>query len=185
LRVLSACRYYVFSQFSLQDACLIPCNGNAGNETGRLLFFHVGCRIVAQHDQGVVKDNVGGHLPGACAGRHGIVVYRMEILACCIAHPALCVIDRAGQHSYVRESNIVGDHVFLAPFGLFQSEDALKIHHVRIGAVESRWLVHAMEINQQLVPGRRFCKAIQHLHYRLVVPVHEVDLESPETHLGI
>ncbi|OQB66405.1 MAG: hypothetical protein BWX93_01964 [Bacteroidetes bacterium ADurb.Bin139] len=42
-----------------------------------------------------------------------------------------------------------------------------------------------MEIYQELIPGRRFCNTIQHLHYRLVVPVHEIDLESFESHAGI
>ena len=62
---------------------------------------------------------------------------------------------------------------------------ALKVEHIGPGAVESGRLVHAVEVEDEMVLGAHGGRTVYKLGHRLVVAVHEIDFESFDAHGGI
>ena len=122
---------------------------------------------------------------GTHAHRLGIV--RTEMPSCRIVHCSLRVIYRSGALADERHQHIVERlvNVALAPFHLFTTEHALIVQDVRPSAAEARWLVGAVEIDQEAIFCRSCsCPAVERDHH-LVVPVHKINLETLDTQRGI
>ena len=105
----------------------------------------------------------------------------------CIPHGSLGVIHRTCHHSDKWNGHIICHliHIFCAPLHLLQAVDTFVIHYVRICPVKAYRLVCAVEIHHHPVfCGSLGSATVEGCHI-LVVPVHEVYLESLDTHLGI
>ena len=62
---------------------------------------------------------------------------------------------------------------------------ALVIYDVRPCPVQSGRLVGAVEINEEVIFGSHLGSTPVEIHHRLVIPVHEIHLETLHSHLGI
>ncbi len=62
---------------------------------------------------------------------------------------------------------------------------SLVIYDVRPCPVQSCRLVGAVEINEEVIFGGHLGSTSVEVHHRLVIPVHEIHLETLHSHLGI
>ena len=102
-----------------------------------------------------------------------------------IAHCTLGVVHRAGSHTDKRNSHVVCNLIdsVRAPFHLLQAMHSLIVHDVRPGPVQSGRLICAVEVYHQMIFGRHFSRTLVEINHNLVIPVHEVHLETFDAHL--
>ena len=97
------------------------------------------------------------------------------------------IIHRSCHHPDEGHRHVVGNLIDLdgRPFDLLQPVHAFEIDDVRIGPLDSRRFEYAVQVEQQLVPCGRTGGIVDEPDHLLVVPVHEIDLESLDAHFGI
>ena len=124
----------------------------------------------------------------SCTHRERIVVDRLEVPCCSIAHTARSEIHKARLHTDERESHIVEWHVFLivlCPFCFFHTEATLKIDDIGISSVNTCWFVDAVIVEHEVVLCTNLSNAVYHFHTFLVVSVEKIHLETCNSHVGI
>ncbi len=180
-------RHDVAADLPVDDGGLVEHRGQAGEETGEPRLALVARRHVGQHGERRVVDHIFGRLVAACALAHGLGVRGEPVLARAVAQGARREVDAARLHADEGEGDVVARVVILerAPFHLFHAEDTLEVEDVGVGAVETRWRVDAVQVEHEVVACATVGQPLHHLQCRLVVAVHEVDLESLDPHLGV
>ena len=177
----------IFPYLSVKGDCLVPHCRDLCYELGALLLLLVVLRRIAEHVERRFEDHIHSELVAACSLADRIHVAWLVPGVVVVPHRTLCVVHRTGSHSDVWEGHVVGQLVGsnLRPFHLLQSVHAFVVEHVRIGPVESAWLVGSVEVNELVIFRSHRSRTGVEVHHHLVVTVHEVDLPSLDTHLSI
>ena len=174
------------ADLSVQHQGLIPDRRDLGDVFRALGLLQVVGRGVAEHRERGVENDVFRQLAATGAGTHGLAVDGAVVAKGRIAHRALRVVERTGQHAQEGDGDIV-DHLLFAilqPLHLLQAVYALEVDDIGIGAVQARRLVGTMEIDHHLVLGTHLGAGGIEVDHILVVTVHEIDLEALDTHAG-
>ena len=118
-------------------------------------------------------------------GRTGI--HRLEITLRQVPHSPRCIVHIASHQTDVRESHIIKRHILLhlTPFHLFHTEHAFIIYHIRIGTIQTGWLIDTVIIQYQFIFCRLCRNTINHFHRSLVIPVKEIHLKAFDSHFSI
>ena len=176
----------VFAHLAVEYDGLIPGGGHAGDELGAFVLLKVVARTVAEHVERRLEDDVFGQLAAAGALAHGFGIDGGEAVLAGVLHGALGVVQRTGHHADEGDGDFVQDQVaVVVPLGLFQAVHAFEIEHVGVGAAQSGRLVSSVEVDKQVVFGGHGCHAVIEIDHLLVVAVHEIDLETFDTQVGI
>ncbi len=121
---------------------------------------------------------------GACAHAHGMVVARFPVGACGVGHGSWCIVDGAGHHADIWESDVVSGKVGsrFGPFYLFQAEYSFIVEDIGVCTAQAGGLVYTVIIKEESVTGACIGYAVCHLYGFLIVSVEKVDLETFDSH---
>ena len=131
--------------------------------------------------------NVSSQLMTSCTHAGRTRIHRLEITFRQISHSPRCIVHIASHQTDVRESHVIKWHIFLhfTPFHLFHTEHAFIIYHIRIGTIQTGWLIDSVIIQYQFVFCRLCRNTINHFHRSLVIPIKEIHLKALDSHLCI
>ena len=118
---------------------------------------------------------------------HRFGIDRSIIFTDRIAHGALCIIHRTGNHTDKRNRHVVKRHIVGTgyPFHIFQTMNAFIVDHVRISTLQTCRFTDTMIIDHHLIFRTSFGSSVEEVDDLLVVAIHKVYLESFHTHIGI
>ena len=123
----------------------------------------------------------------ACTHTGGTGIHRLEITLRQVPHSSRCVVHITSHQTDVRESHVIKRHILfhLTPFHLFHTEHAFIIYHIRIGTIQTGWLIDTVIIQYQFIFCRLCRNTINHFHRSLVIPVKEIHLKAFDSHFSI
>ena len=111
----------------------------------------------------------------------------LPVVSGSVSHRSRCEIYLSCHHSDVWEGDVVERHIVLClrPAALFHTEYTLVVEDVGVGAVQTVWLVDAVQVEDEMVLGGAGSQTFYHFDGCLVVAVHEIHLESLDAHISI
>ena len=111
----------------------------------------------------------------------------LPVISGSVSHCSRCEIHLSCHHSDVWEGDVVERHIILSlrPAAFFHTEYTLVVEDVRIGAVQTVWLVDTVQVENEMMLGGAGSQAFHHFDGGLVVAVHEIHLESLDAHISI
>ena len=116
-------------------------------------------------------------LAGARALHLRVGLSDLELRRLPVGEPARRVVGPAGQHAREGKRGLVFGRFLVAPLVVFIALDALARDLVGPGAVQAGRFERAVEVDQQMVLGRRLGDVFVPFDGPLVVAVNEVDLQ--------
>ncbi len=123
----------------------------------------------------------------ACALAHRLVVTWIIVAGSGVAHGSLSVVKRAGDLTQKRHHDIIFQMVavLVGPLHVFKTKHPLEVEQIGISAVETGGFVHAVKVKHETMTRGSLGGASYKFGKRLVITVHEIDLETLYTHIGI
>ena len=166
-----------FARRAAQDPGFVPYGGYLLDELQPRLAL-VGLRIIGQHDQRSIVDDIHSQLVGPRPLGHGLNVLDLELAAGGVTECARREVHGTGQHAGEGNGHVVFRRDPLAPLVVFHTHDAFQGQQVGIGPAQAGLLGGAVEIDHQVVLGGLADPLGAEVDHFLVIPVHEIHLDA-------
>ena len=185
---LASGRDNILAYLAINDACLVEHHRQCSDKPRKCLIRLVAGRRVCKHGERAVLNYIACSLMTPRTHRDRLLVYGSPVFPRAVPHCTRCEVHLSRHHSDIWERHVIQRHVMLThvcPSGLLHSEHSLVVEDVRIRPVQSHGLVYAVQVKKQMMAGRGIGNSLHHLHGRLVITVHEVNLQSLHSHPGV
>ena len=143
---LTTRQHHIFADLAIEGSGLVPDGRYVRNKVRTLQLLQVVGRIIAEHGEWGVEDDILCQLMTACALRHGFIMNGRITTWGSITHGALGIVS--SHQTDERDGDIIGDLIDSrrCPFHVLQSEDTFEVDDIRVGTCQTSRLEGAMEV---------------------------------------